>query len=182
MIGYVQIDTNENLTAEQYRLIENTMQGSFNTQLRLSSRYRDRIQYHSNKQSMTVIGLFLSGIFGVIGICSIINTQVSGILSMRIGYTVMQAVGMTSRQLVKHILRGNLSLCGLGAAIAIPLSIILTWLLGGMIHALTGFSTLVFVIGCILLLAVMFMVSTSIALVMMRFLNRKPVVERLREG
>jgi ABC-type antimicrobial peptide transport system permease subunit len=182
MIGYVQIDTEQELTAEQYQQIENTVQGSFNPQLRITSRYSDRIAYQTNKLSMTMIGLFLSGIFGVIGVCNILNTQVSGILSRKIEYATMQAVGMTKRQMARNILRGNLILCGFGVAIAIPISSFLAWQLSKIVLSLSGFSPPILAIGSVILLGVMFAVSISIAVGMTRFLNRKPVVERLREG
>lgn len=182
MIQTVQIHGEQELTEEQYQMIEGVIQGSFNSQLSIGSRFEDREDYQSKKVSMTLLGLFLSSIFGMIGLCNIINTQVTDILTRKIEYAAMQSIGMTKHQMQQNIWRGSLALCGISVVLAIPVGILLTQKVTQVVFAFSGFSLPVFLAGCLILLGIMIGLSASISGILTGYLNRKPVVERLREA
>ena len=52
----------------------------------------------------------------------------------------------------------------------------------GKVDLLTGFSPSAFAAAAIILIVVLAVMTLSVAVLLTRFLNRKPVVERLREA
>ena len=181
MVGIVQADAIKELTKEEYAQVEKAVQDSFNYQLSIESKVMRREAERSEKSSMIVIGLFLSGVFGMIGICNVVNTLVTSVLSRKIEFAAMQSVGMTKKQMRAMLCREGLLLSGLSALAAIPLGAFFCYMLGKAILFVSGFSAKIFAAGCVLLLVVMCLVSVLVAVLLTRFLTRKPVVERLRE-
>ena len=114
MVGIVQADAIKELTKEEYAQVEKAVQDSFNYQLSIESKVMRREAERSEKSSMIVIGLFLSGVFGMIGICNVVNTLVTSVLSRKIEFAAMQSVGMTKKQM-------RAMLCREGVLAAIPL-------------------------------------------------------------
>lgn len=182
MINIVQMNADQELTESQYKLVERTIQSSYNSQLSIRSRFIDREEFRTSKNAMTFVGLFISGIFGLIGLCNIVNTLATDILSRKMEYAAMQSIGMTKRQMMKNIQRESMLLCGIGIAFAIPVGIVLTHNITALLFSLSGFSMPFFIIGCMLLLGTMFGISVSIAFILTNYLNRKTVVERLCEA
>ena len=181
MVGIVQADAIKELTEEEYAQVEKAVQDSFNYQLSIESKVMRREAERSEKSSMIVIGLFLSGVFGMIGICNVVNTLVTSVLSRKIEFAAMQSVGMTKKQMRAMLCREGLLLSGLSVLAAIPLGAFFCYMLGKAILFVSGFSAKIFAAGCVLLLVVMCLVSVLVAVLLTGFLTRKPVVERLRE-
>ncbi|MFR8340523.1 MAG: hypothetical protein ACLVAW_29730 [Eisenbergiella massiliensis] len=86
--------------------MEKAVQDGFNYQLSIESKVMRREAERSEKSSMIVIRLFLSGVFGMIGICNVVNTLVTSVLSRKIG-AAMQSVGMTKKQMRAMLCRGR---------------------------------------------------------------------------
>lgn len=181
MVGIVQADAIKELTKEEYAQVEKAVQDSFNYQLSIESKVMRREAERSEKSSMIVIGLFLSGVFGMIGICNVVNTLVTSVLSRKIEFAAMQSVGMTKKQMRAMLCREGLLLSGLSVLAAIPLGAFFCYMLGKAILFVSGFSVKIFAAGCVLLFVVMCLVSVLVAGLLTGFLTRKPVVERLRE-
>lgn len=182
LIGNVLLDATHELTEEEYRQVEEIVQGSFNSQITLSSRFTDRQDARKRKISLTLLGLFLSGVFGLIGACNIVNTQVTDILARKLEYATMQSIGMTKRQMSRSIRSSNFLLCAVSVALSIPAGLVMTGGVSGVLFETEIISIPYFIIGCLILLAAMCVISFCTAAILTRFLNRKPVVERLREA
>lgn len=182
MITVIQANGVRELTQEEYEQVEEIVQSSFNFQLTIESRVKERQSQREEKASMILIGLFLAGVFGMIGICNVVNTLVSGVLSRKLEFAAMQSVGMTKKQMCSMIGREGLLLSGISVLAAIPLGVFFCRVLGEEILFLSGFSVGIFAAGCVILLAVMCGISLSVAVLLTRFLTRRPVVERLREA
>ena len=182
MITIIQANGFRELTQEEYGQLEEIVRNSFNFQLSIESRVEERQAQREEKASMILIGLFLAGVFGIIGICNVVNTLVTGVLSRKLEFAAMQSVGMTKKQMCSMIGREGLLLSGISVLAAIPLGVFFCRVLGKAILFFSGFSAGIFAAGCGILLAVMCGVSLSVALLLTRFLTRRPVVERLREA
>lgn len=182
MITVIQANGVQELTKEEYARVEEIVKNSFNFQLSIESRVEERESQREQKASMILIGLFLAGVFFMIGICNVVNTLVTGVLSRKLEFAAMQSVGMTKKQMCAMIGREGLMLSGISVLAAIPLGVFFCRVLGKEMLFLSGFSAGVFAAGCGILLAVMCGVSICVAVLLTRFLTRRPVVERLREA
>lgn len=182
MVSVLEANGIQELTKAEYKQVEEAVQGSFNYQLTIESKVIRREETKSEKASMILLGLFLSGVFGMIGICNVVNTLVTGVLSRKIEFAAMQSVGMTRKQMRWMLCREGLLLSGASVLAAIPLGAFFCSVLGKAILFVSGFSKGIFAAGCMILLAVMCLVSLAVAVLLTRFLTRRPVVERLREA
>lgn len=182
MVSVLEANGIQELTKAEYKQVEEAVQGSFNYQLTIESKVIRREETKSEKASMILLGLFLSGVFGMIGICNVVNTLVTGVLSRKIEFAAMQSVGMTRKQMRWMLCREGLLLSGASVLAAIPLGAFFCSALGKAILFVSGFSKGIFAAGCMILLAVMCLVSLAVAVLLTRFLTRRPVVERLREA
>ena len=182
MITVIQANGVQELTKEEYVQVEEIVKNSFNFQLSIESRVEERESQREQKASMILIGLFLAGVFFMIGICNVVNTLVTGVLSRKLEFAAMQSVGMTKKQMCAMIGREGLMLSGISVLAAIPLGVFFCRVLGKAMLFLSGFSAGIFAAGCGILLAVMCGVSICVAVLLTRFLTRRPVVERLREA
>lgn len=181
MISEIQITTKAGDAKEQRDLVEQRMLEEYNFQLTLDSRWDQEQIAAGNKASMTMMGLFLSGIFGMIGIINVVNTLVTDILARKLEFAGMQSVGMTRKQLMWMLLLESGRLCGISVLFMLPIG---AWLAEKVAEnsLFTGFSLPVFGICALLVLLISLGTAAGVAVVMTRVLNRKSIVERLREA
>ncbi|MGI6070086.1 MAG: ABC transporter permease [Blautia sp.] len=176
------IDGIEETTDEQTTQIKEMLQKEFNSQILISSRMESGRLYAEQKQSMMVLGLFLAFVFGMIGITNVVNTLVTGVISRKLEYAAMQSVGMTKKQMKHSIAANGLSLSVVSLAAAFLLGGGLAYVVASGIPFFTGFTWGPFVTACLLLVVVVLFVNLAVAAILTRMLNKKPVVERLREA
>ena len=132
------MDGKEELTQEQTGEITDMVQSQFNSQVGISSRAETREFQIEQKNSMTVLGLFLGLVFGLIGITNVVNTLVTGVISRKLEYAAMQSVGMTRKQMCSSIFFDGLHLCGVSLAGAFFLGGALAWAVAEGIPFFTG--------------------------------------------
>ena len=89
---------------------------------------------------MILIGLFLAGVFGIIGICNVVNTLVTGVLSRKLEFAAMRVRGDDKEADVLHDRPGRLLLSGISVLAAIPLGVLFCRVLGKAILFFSGFS------------------------------------------
>ncbi|MDO4276823.1 MAG: hypothetical protein Q4D16_24455 [Eubacteriales bacterium] len=181
-ISCIQADAEQELSPEQYQEINDIVQGTFNSQLSIQSRYETRQAQQKTKNSMTMIGLFLAGIFGIIGIANVVNTLVTGVMTRKLEYAAMQSVGMTKKQMCLSLIGDGGRMAGVSTVLAIAAAGIFGSRLVTGIGIFSGFSSLAFLQAAGILVIVLVVMTVSVAVLLSRFLNRKPIVERLREA
>lgn len=137
-ISRIFVDGKEELTQEQTGEITDMVQSQFNSQVGISSRAETREFQTEQKNSMTVLGLFLGLVFGLIGITNVVNTLVTGVISRKLEYAAMQSVGMTRKQMCSSIFGDGLCLCGVSLAGAFFLGGALAWAVAEGIPFFTG--------------------------------------------
>lgn len=164
---------------EKQEIVERVMEEDGNLQLMLDSVYQDRVYFTEEKRIITVFGLFLTAIVGLIGIANIINTVTTDVMARKVEYAAMQSIGMTGRQMERDIFRkyaGYIftafllaTVIGAGIAYMVGSGVVFNFSMAALLTAI-----LIFLIFSVVLCVVM-------ARVLTRVMNRKSIVERLRD-
>lgn len=166
-------------TAEGY--LANLTGGEFSG-LMYESKATVRAEFESFRSMFLLLGGLLCAIIGMVGVLNFVNAIMTGILSRKVEFAVLQAVGMTERQL-KTMLVGEGLLYALGSAgIALVLSLCLNPLAGALLEGMYWFFSYHFTIGPVLFVVPVFaLLGAVIPYVMYRHAAKHSVVERLRE-
>lgn len=178
-IAALEICTQRSLNEYEMEQITNIIKKEHNMQIRIDSRNDDRIYYMQEKKSVLIIGVFFSSVLGLIGISNLVNTIIMDVVFKKSQIAMLQSIGMTKKQLTYMLFKDSISLC------SISLIIILTvgWLAALSTSSMfTGFSFRVFVWESIGIILFILTIAGVLAAWMTRWLNKKTIVERLRDG
>ena len=142
-----------------------------------------REEFYGFQTMFLLLGGLLCAIIGLIGILNFINAIMTGILSRKREFAVLQAVGMTNKQLKTMLIYEGL-FYALGSSVAaLILSILLNPLIGKMLESMFWFFSANFTILPVLLVSPIFaLFGWLIPSVMYRQAAKQSVVERLREA
>ena len=132
--------------------------------------------------------LFRSGgilcfIVGIVGILNFLNAVMTGILSRQREFAVLQAVGMTGRQLKKMLIFEGLFYALGAAAVALALSMLLNPLAISALETMFWwFSGKLMILPVLLAIPVFGSLGVLVPTLMYPQVAKKSVVERLREA
>ena len=167
-------------TAENYLadLTEGDLSG-----LMYESKSTLRAEFENFQKMFLLLGGLLCAIIGVVGILNFFNAVMTGILSRKREFAVLQSVGMTARQLKSMLVYEGL-FYALGASLAaLLLSLVLNPLTGNVLENMFWFFTANFTILPVLLAIPIFaLLGWLIPSVMYGQTAKQSVVERLREA
>ena len=166
-------------TAEQY--VSNLVEESAG-ELEYESKEIKRKEFEDFKNMFVLFGGVLVIIIGMVGVLNFINAVMAGIIARKNEIAVLQAIGMTGKQ-VKGMLvtEGLIYTVGAGA-IALVLSSILTPLLNAAIENMFWFYSGHFSVTPVLIMIPVFaVIGFLIPAISYRGLTRVSVVERIRE-
>ena len=140
-----------------------------------------RAEYEDFTRMIKIVGGSLSAILGLIGILNFVNSTVTGIVSRKRELAVMNAVGMTGKQLSSMLMWEGICYAVLTAAVSVLLGTPLCFLLVNFIagESFSDSFTLTPVLVCVPVLIILSAVIPALAY---RILCRESVVERLREN
>ncbi len=164
---------------EQYEIIAGLVEEDGNLQLTLDSAYMTRVQNTETKRSMTAFGILLAVIVGLIGVANMVNTVTTDVMARKVEYAAMQSIGMTGRQMKRDIFEKYAMLVATALGLATVAGAALAYKVG----AQPGFN---FSAGAFVQALMIFVViSAGLCVVMAQVLtwgmNRRSIVERLRE-
>ena len=126
------------------------------SELMYESKAKMRDEFYSFQTMFLLLGGLLCAIIGLIGILNFINAIMTGILSRRREFAVLQAVGMTNKQLKTMLIYEGL-FYALGSSLAaLILSILLNPLIGKMLESMFWFFSANFTIIPVLLVIPVF--------------------------
>jgi len=130
-----------------------------------------------------LLGGVLSLIVGLVGVLNFFNAILTGIITRKREFAVLQSIGMTGRQLKTTLVYEGL-LYAMGAvAAALVLTVGLSPLLGKALGSMFWFLTYRFTVVPILLVAPAFaLLGVLVPLGVYRSAARRTIVERLREA
>ena len=173
----------------------NTADGSEDAMEDFLARYTDSVQplydYESRatyeaefegfRRMFATMGGALSLIVGLVGVLNFVNTVLTGILARRREFAVLQAVGMTGKQLKTMLVWEGLCYTVLSLLAALALTVCLGPLVGAAASDFFWFFTYRLTITPILLLLPVFLLlGLIVPLLTYRSIARHTVVERLR--
>ncbi len=179
-ISSIHIVSKVSLNEQQIEDITNLVKKEHNIQISVDSRYEDRNDFVRKKAYITMLGFFFALILGMIGISNMVNTIITDTLARKKEILIFQSVGMTKKQLWKFLFKKNLNLC-FGSAVIILLAGCYFTMAIASSSMFTGFNGMLFGVNFFVLMVFMVALCAVLATIMTRQLNKKSVVERLRE-
>lgn len=172
-------DSQAEASTEQY--LQKLTAGDTST-LMYESKASIRREFTRFKNMFLICGGALCAIIGLVGILNFFNAIMTGILSRKREFAVLQSVGMTKRQLKLMLIYEGL-FYAVGSIIAsLILSVVLSPMLGNMMSAMFWFVTYHFTImPVILIIPVFLLLGWLIPAVLYHAGKRQSIVENLRE-
>ncbi|WP_199855184.1 ABC transporter permease [Agathobaculum massiliense] len=138
-------------------------------------------EFDSFRTMFLTLGLALSLIIGLVGVLNFLNAVLTGIITRRHEFAVLQAIGMTGKQLKRMLMLEGLYYALLALALSLALSVTLGPLVGAGCSTVFWFFTYKFsILPLVLLLPVFAALGLLIPLATYRSTARLSVVERLR--
>lgn len=142
-----------------------------------------RAEFEGFQNMFLLLGGLLCAIIGLVGVLNFFNATMTGILSRRREFAVLQAVGMTGKQLKTMLVCEGLFYALGAAGIALVLSVLLNPLAGSLLETMFWFFSAHFTIVPVLLMIPIFaLLGYAIPAIMYRQAAKQSVVERLRES
>ena len=151
------------------------------SELMYESKAKMRDEFYSFQTMFLLLGGLLCAIIGLIGILNFINAIMTGILSRRREFAVLQAVGMTNKQLKIMLIYEGL-FYALGSSVAaLILSVLLNPLIGKMLESMFWFFSANFTILPVLLVIPIFaLFGWLIPSILYGQATKQSTVDRLR--
>lgn len=138
-------------------------------------------EFESFRNMVLTMGGTLAGIIGLEGVFNFINAVLTGILARKRELAMLQSVGMTGKQMNTMLVYEGLYYTMLSAALSLALSAALGPLVGSLCSAF-WFFTYQFTVGPVLTVIPLFLIlGILVPALMYRCVNRRTIVERLRE-
>lgn len=139
-------------------------------------------EFDSFRNMFLILGAVLSFIIGLVGVLNFLNAILTGILTRRREFAMLQSIGMTGKQLKAMLMWEGLYYALGSVALCFLLSITAGPLLSKALSSIFWFFTYGFTVLPILLVAPIFMLlGIAVPLGVYRIVSRRSVVDRLRE-
>lgn len=152
-----------------------------NSQLQVSSKLFYIEAMEQMKQTYGVVGVVLASILGFIGILNVINTILSGILSRKMELTLLEAVGMTRKQIKTLLLWEGVYYILLSLVFILPLGLLVSYLAPMMIPIYGGFNLTIYLTSVLTVMSFIILLMLSTPLLGYRMVSHYSIVDRLRE-
>ncbi len=147
-----------------------------------SSKAKTAEEFESFRRMFVVLGCALSLIIGLVGVLNFVNTILTGIFARRLELAMLEAIGMTGKQLKTMLISEGLIYTG-GALITAILLDVLTIPMSGALENIFWFCSYKFTLTPILIVIPFFiLLGIILPLATYRATIKKTVVERLREA
>ncbi len=173
-------DDADETEAEQY--LSKLTAGEFSP-LMYESKATARSEFAQFRQMFLLIGGILCAIIGLVGLLNFFNAMMTGILSRRREFAVLQAVGMTNRQLKTMLIYEGLFYAMSSVVAAFMLSLVVGPLAGKMLGSMFWFFEYRFTILPVLLtIPVFLLLGWLIPCMMYDNAAKCSVVEQLRDA
>lgn len=140
-------------------------------------------EFEGFRSMFLTLGGALSFIIGLVGVLNFVNAVLTGILTRKREFAVLQSVGMTGKQLKIMLVYEGLYYTLLALALSLALSLLLGPLVGNVMGGIFWFFTYRFtVLPLLLVLPVFLVLGVLVPLAVYRSVSRFTIVERLREA
>ena len=172
-------DSQAELAAEKYLA---DLTGGNLSEIMYESKATARADFEGFQNMFLMVGGLLCAIIGLVGILNFFNAIMTGILSRKREFAVLQSIGMTNRQLKKMLIYEGLFYALGSSAVALILSVLLYPLLGNLLETMFWFFRAHFTILPVLITIPVFaLLGLGIPSVIYHQTSKLSVVDRLRE-
>lgn len=152
------------------------------TGLMYESKATIRAEFESFQHMFLLLGGLLCAIIGIVGILNFFNAVMTGIISRKREFAVLQAVGMTGKQLKNMLVYEGLFYAISSALVALVLSFIINPLVGDLLENMFWFFSANFTLGPVILAIPVFaLLGWAIPTVMYEQTGKYSIVEQIRE-
>ena len=142
-----------------------------------------RDEFEGFRKMFIILGGVLCGIIGLVGILNFFNGIMTGILSRRREFAMLQSIGMTGRQLKTMLIYEGLFYALATILFSSVLTALLGPLVGNMMEKMFWFYEYHFTFMAITVTAPVFLVlGAALPVIVYKNVSKKTVVERLRES
>ncbi|WP_324823300.1 ABC transporter permease [Sinanaerobacter sp. ZZT-01] len=180
-VMYYACDTKEESTADMETFLSDFTEKE-HTQLDYESKASYAEEFDSFRNMFLILGSVLSFIVGLVGILNFLNAILTGILTRRREFAVLQSIGMTGRQLKKMLIWEGLYYAFGAVLVSLVLGIASGPLLSNVLSTMFWFFTYRFTLLPILCIAPIFVIlGVVLPLIIYRAVSKNSIVERLRE-
>jgi len=138
-------------------------------------------EFEGFRNMFLTMGGALAGIIGLVGVLNFINAVLTGILARKRELAMLQSVGMTGKQLNTMLVYEGVYYTMLSAALSLVLSAALGPLVGSLCSVFWFFTYQFTVLPVLMVIPLFLILGILVPLLMYRSINRRTIVERLRE-
>ena len=142
-----------------------------------------RAEFEGFRNMFTLLGGVLCVITGLVGILNFFNSIMTGMISRRYEFAVLQSIGMTGKQLRSMLICEGLLYAAYAILLSIVLSIIIEPIAGRMLENMFWFYSYRFTLKGIFITAPVFLAAGAVLPALLyRGISRRSIIERLRVG
>lgn len=142
-----------------------------------------RAEFEGFRNMFTLLGGVLCVITGLVGILNFFNSIMTGMMSRRYEFAVLQSIGMTGKQLRSMLIYEGLLYAACAILLSIVLSIIIEPIAGRMLENMFWFYSYRFTLKGIFITAPVFLAAGAVLPALLyRGVSRRSIIERLRVG
>ena len=179
---YYAFDTTEEATTDMEVFLADYTGGA-GREYNYESRASYEKEFNSFRGMFLLLGTVLSFVVGLVGVINFVNAVITGIVSRRRELAMLQAVGMTGRQLKAMLVWEGLFYAAGSAFLALALSASLEPLLSDVLEKMFWFFSGSFtLLPAALALPVFIALGALVPLASYKALSKQTIVERLREA
>jgi len=171
--------TEETCTAMEDFLVEYTE--STHPTYDYESKQSKIAEFEDFRNMFLTMGGALAGIIGLVGVLNFINAVLTGILTRKRELAMLQSVGMTGKQLNTMLVYEGVYYTMLSATLSLVLSAALGPLVGSLCSVLWFFTYQFTVLPVLMVIPLFLVLGILVPQLMYRSINRRTIVERLRE-
>ena len=159
------------------------MTGGASSDLMYESKELVRENFQSFQQMFQLLGGTLCAIVGIVGILNFFNAILTGILSRKREFAMLQSIGMTGKQLKKMLILEGLLYAGATIVVSLILVVAVEPLIGHLLESMFWFFEYHFTVTAVFVAAPFFLtLGVLLPLLVYRNIAKMTIVERLRES
>ncbi|MDE7259640.1 MAG: ABC transporter permease, partial [Lachnospiraceae bacterium] len=154
-----------------------------NTQMGYVTQDSLRQEFEGMIAIVATIGIVLAAVIALIGILNFINAVITGIISRRREFAMLQSIGMTGDQLRKTLICEGISYIAIAGVISFILGSLLSWLiLRALNNVILFFEYRFRILPFVVMIPILMLVAVVTPSMAYKSLSKKSIVERLHEG
>ncbi len=172
--------------AEDQEAFENSLKSyteTPGTSMGYLSKNNIRSEFDGMVRVIGTIGITLAAVIAWIGILNFVNAVITGIIARKREFAMLQSIGMTNRQLQKMLIIEGICYVGIAGLLSLILGSLLAWrILSAFNNIIMFFEYRFQILPFLIMIPILLFVAVIGPLAAYHRIQRKSIVERLREA